>query len=176
MDSFSSNYIKPRGSNLTNINASHITNKRQAQMVFTGYTRQVEAINQGFKTQRGAIAFNGSDGPAINNLKNGNTWTSPQTLNAIQTTNYCTDPNDCNYIHNPPNPCSTYIPVTVTFSNNGPSGALNNCYSYTFTNDSGILKLLTIIRQNTSSVVATLSNGDSYTPSPSSGLLSYSFI
>ena len=44
MDAFAANYIKPRTSNLTNMNASLITNKRQAQMIFTGYARQVEAI------------------------------------------------------------------------------------------------------------------------------------
>jgi hypothetical protein len=88
MDSFSSNYIKPRTSNLTNMNASLITNKRQAQTVFTGYTREIEAISQKAVQQRPAILFSGADGPTVKNLKEGNTWTSPQTLNAIQNTNY----------------------------------------------------------------------------------------
>lgn len=95
MNSFAENYIKPRTSNRTNWNASVITNKRQAQMVFTGYTRQITALNQGFQTQRKAIVFSGSDGPALKNLKEGDTWTSPETLNAIQTTNYCVNPTDC---------------------------------------------------------------------------------
>ncbi len=88
MDSFAANYIKPRTSNLTNMNSSVITNKRQAQTIFTGYSRQITSINQGCYNQ-GPIVFNGTDGLAINNLKNGNTWTPPQTLNAIQTTHYC---------------------------------------------------------------------------------------
>ena len=96
MDSFAANYIKPRTSNLTNMNASLITNKRQAQMIFTGYARQVEAINQGFKTQQGTAIFKGDDGMAVKNLQEGNTWTSPQTLNAIQTTNYCATAGACN--------------------------------------------------------------------------------
>ena len=96
MDSFAANYIKPRTSNLTNMNASLITNKRQAQMIFTGYSRQVEAINQGSKTQQGTLVFNGDDGLTVNNLKQGATWTSPQTLNAIQTTNYCATAGACN--------------------------------------------------------------------------------
>lgn len=87
MDSFAANYIKPRTSNLTNMNASIITNKRQAQMIFTGYVKQVEAIEQK-AVSRPAIVFSGADGPALNNLKNGATWTNPQTLNAIQTTTY----------------------------------------------------------------------------------------
>jgi hypothetical protein len=87
MDSFAANYIKPRTSNLTNMNASLITNKRQAQMIFTGYAKQVEAIEQKADS-RPAIVFSGADGPANINLKNGATWTSPQTLNAIQTTTY----------------------------------------------------------------------------------------
>lgn len=95
MDSFSANYIKPRTSNQTNMNASIITAKKQAQMIFTGYTRQVTAINQGFQTQRGAVVFQGSDGPAVANLESGDTWTAPATLYAIQTTNYCTNPTDC---------------------------------------------------------------------------------
>jgi hypothetical protein len=66
------------------MNASLITNKRQAQMIFTGYTKQIEAINHGFKTHRAPSVFNGDDGLTVNNLKEGNTWTSPQTLNAIQ--------------------------------------------------------------------------------------------
>jgi hypothetical protein len=87
MNSFAANYIKPRTSNLTNMNASVITNKRQAQTIFTGYERQVEAIEQK-AVVRPAIVFSGADGPANNNLKNGATWTPPQTLNAIQNTNY----------------------------------------------------------------------------------------
>jgi len=89
------NYIKPRTSNLTNQNASVITEKRQAQMVFTGYSRQVVAINQGFQTQRGAVVFQGADGSAVRMLKEGDTWTAPATLHAIQTTDYCTNPTDC---------------------------------------------------------------------------------
>jgi hypothetical protein len=103
MDSFAANYIKPRGSNLKNMNASVVTNKRQAQMIFTGYERQINAINDGFKTQRGTTIFNGADGPTINNLKNGSTWTPPETLHAIQTTNYCALSNSC-----PPSPPPTY--------------------------------------------------------------------
>jgi hypothetical protein len=80
------NYIKPRGSNLKNTNASIITNKRQAQMIFTGYERQMHSINQGLAT-KGVYIFNGAEGPALINLKNGDTWTSPGTLNAIQTQN-----------------------------------------------------------------------------------------
>lgn len=87
MDSFAANYIKPRSSNLTNMNASLITNKRQAQMVFTGYEKQIEAISQK-AVSRPAVVFSGADGPANNNLKNGANWTSPQTLNAIQNTTY----------------------------------------------------------------------------------------
>lgn len=87
MDSFAANYIKPRTSNLTNMNASLITNKRQAQMVFTGYVKQTEAITQKV-TNRQAIVFNGADGPAVKNLKEGDTWVDPQTLNAIQNTTY----------------------------------------------------------------------------------------
>ena len=87
MDSFAANYIKPRTSNLTNMNASLITNKRQAQMVFTGYVKQTEAITQKV-TNRQAIIFNGADGPAVKNLKEGDTWVDPQTLNAIQNTTY----------------------------------------------------------------------------------------
>lgn len=87
MNSFAANYIKPRTSNLTNMNASLITNKRQAQMIFTGYVKQTEAISQQ-ATNRPATIFNGADGPAINNLKNGDTWTNPQTLNAIQNATY----------------------------------------------------------------------------------------
>lgn len=81
------NYIKQPKSYATNMNASVITNKRQAQMVFTGYERQIEAIEQK-AIQRPAVVFNGADGPAINNLKNGAIFTNPETLNAIQTTNY----------------------------------------------------------------------------------------
>ena len=98
MDAFAANYIKPRTSNLTNMNASLITNKRQAQMILTGDTRQVEAINQGFKTQQGTAIFKGDDGMAVKNLQEGNTWTSPQTLNAIQTTNCCATPGACNSV------------------------------------------------------------------------------
>lgn len=96
MDAFAANYIKPIKSNLNNMNASIITNKRQSQMIFTGYSTQISAINQGFKTVRGGIVFNGSEGPALTSLKNGDTWTSPETLYAIQTTNYCTQPDSCN--------------------------------------------------------------------------------
>ena len=87
MDSFAANYIKPRTSNLTNMNASLITNKRQAQMIFTGYVKQTEAITQKV-TNRQAIVFNGADGPTVKNLKEGDTWVDPQTLNAIQNTTY----------------------------------------------------------------------------------------
>lgn len=80
------NYIKPRTSNLTNTNASVITNKRQSQMIFTGYTREITAINRGFKTTQRPLVFNGDDGLTVANLKNGNTWTNPVTLNAIQHT------------------------------------------------------------------------------------------
>lgn len=80
------NYIKPRGSNLKNTNASIITNKRQAQMIFTGYERQINSINQGLRSN-GISIFNGAEGPALINLKNGDTWTSPGTLHAIQTQN-----------------------------------------------------------------------------------------
>jgi hypothetical protein len=104
MDSFAANYIKPRGSNLKNMNASLITNKRQAQMIFTGYERQINAINDGFKTYRGTTIFNGADGPTINNLKNGDTWTSPETLYAIKKTDYCTLSNSC-----PPPPPPSYF-------------------------------------------------------------------
>lgn len=83
MNYFAANYIKPRTSNLTNMNASLITNKRQAQMIFTGYEKQIKDISQKIDT-RPSIVFNGADGPTVNNLKNGNTWTNPQTLNAIQ--------------------------------------------------------------------------------------------
>jgi hypothetical protein len=86
---FWANYIKPRTSNLTNMNSSLITNKNGAKTVFTGYSRQVVAINQGFQTARGATEFNGTEGPTLNNLKDGAVWTSPQILNAVQTTNYC---------------------------------------------------------------------------------------
>ena len=89
MDAFAANYIKPRTSNLTNMNASLITNKRQAQMIFTGYEKQIEAISQK-AVQRPAVVFSGADGPAINNLKNGAIFTNPQTLNAIQNTTYST--------------------------------------------------------------------------------------
>ena len=87
MDSFAANYIKPRTSNLTNMNASLITNKRQAQMVFTGYVKQTEAISQKV-TNRQAIVFNGADGPTVKNLKEVDTWVDPQTLNAIKNTTY----------------------------------------------------------------------------------------
>lgn len=89
MNSFAANYIKPRTSNLTNMNASLITNKRQAQTIFTGYNRQVVTISQGCDNTRGPIIFNGADGLAINNLKNGDTWTNPETLSAIKSTQYC---------------------------------------------------------------------------------------
>lgn len=82
MDAFASNYIKPRTSGLTNMNASLITAKRQSQMIFTGYEKGIQAIGQ--KTVNRPIIFNGSDGLTVNNLKNGDTWTDPTTLNAIQ--------------------------------------------------------------------------------------------
>lgn len=82
MDSFYLNYIKPRTSKSTNMNASLITNKRQSQMIFTGYVKQVEAISQ-MIVKRPATIFNGSDGLAVKNLKDGSVWTSPETLNAI---------------------------------------------------------------------------------------------
>ncbi len=83
MDAFASNYIKPRTSGLTNMNASLITAKRQSQMIFTGYEKGIQAITQK-ATIRTIPIFNGADGLAINNLKNGDTWTDPATLNAIQ--------------------------------------------------------------------------------------------
>lgn len=86
-NSIAANYIKQPKAYATNMNASVITNKRQAQMVFTGYERQIEAIEQK-AVQRPAIVFSGMDGPAVNNLKNGAIFTSPQTLNAIQKTTY----------------------------------------------------------------------------------------
>lgn len=83
MDAFAANYIKPRTSGLTNMNASLITAKRQAQMIFTGYEREIQAITQ--KTvSRPVTIFKGADGLAVSNLKNGDTWTDPATLNAIQ--------------------------------------------------------------------------------------------
>ena len=83
MDAFAANYIKPRTSGLTNMNASLITAKKQAQMIFTGYEKGIQAITQ--KTvSRPIPIFNGADGLAISNLKNGDTWTDPATLNAIQ--------------------------------------------------------------------------------------------
>jgi Leucine-rich repeat (LRR) protein len=112
------NYIKPRTSNLTNTNASIITIKRQSQMVFTGYARQIAAINGGFKTQRKAIVFNGADGPALANLKQGNTWTDPLTLYAIQTTIY-----DEDYV--PPNKS-----ITFTSSNIIPGTTILNFSNY----------------------------------------------
>ena len=89
MDSFSANYIKQPKPYTTNMNASVITNKRQAQMIFSGYEKQIEAISQK-AVQRPAVVFCGADGPAINNLKNGAIFTNPQTLNAIQNTTYST--------------------------------------------------------------------------------------
>jgi hypothetical protein len=86
-NSFAANYVKQPKSYSTNMNASLITNKRQAQTVFTGYERQVEAIEQK-ALSRQAVIFSGADGPANNNLKNGAVFTNPQTLNAIQTTTY----------------------------------------------------------------------------------------
>jgi hypothetical protein len=82
MDAFASNYIKPRTSGLTNMNASLITVKRQSQIIFTGYEKGIQAITQ--KTVNRPTIFNGSDGLTVNNLKNGDTWTDPTTLNAIQ--------------------------------------------------------------------------------------------
>jgi hypothetical protein len=73
-------------------------------MIFTGYERQINAINDGFKTYRGTTVFNGADGPTINNLKNGDTWTSPETLYAIKKTDYCTLSNSC-----PPPPPPSYF-------------------------------------------------------------------
>jgi hypothetical protein len=87
MDAFSANYIKPRISNTNNKNASIVTNKRQAQMIFTGYQKHLQAVTQKV-TQRQAIVFNGADGLAVKNLKEGDTWTNPETLNAIQKTIY----------------------------------------------------------------------------------------
>lgn len=87
MDSFAANYIKQPKSYTTNMNASTVTNKRQAQMIFTGYEKQIEAISQK-AVQRPAIVFSGADGPANNNLKNGAIFTNPETLNAIQNTTY----------------------------------------------------------------------------------------
>jgi hypothetical protein len=87
MNSFAANYIKPPTSKLTNMNASIITNKRQAQMIYTGYKRQIEAIEQKAVSIPPTI-FSGADGPANNNIKNGNTWTTPQTINAINTSTY----------------------------------------------------------------------------------------
>ena len=84
MDAFAANYIKPRTSGLTNMNASLITARKQAQMIFTGYQEQISNINNGSNTVRKATVFNGDDGLAISNLKNGDTWTDPATLNAIQ--------------------------------------------------------------------------------------------
>jgi len=40
--------------------------------------------------------FGDDPGMAVKNLQEGNTWTSPQTLNAIQTTNYCVTAGACN--------------------------------------------------------------------------------
>lgn len=84
MDAFAANYIKPRTSGLTNMNASLITIKKQSQMIFTGYQEQISAINNGSKTVRKPTVFNGDNGLAVSNLKNGDTWTNPATLNAIQ--------------------------------------------------------------------------------------------
>jgi Leucine-rich repeat (LRR) protein len=81
------NYIKPRTSNKTNTNASIITNKIQAQTIFTGYTRQYADINSGIKTARRPLVFNGSDGLTVSNLKNGNTWSNPAAIDAIQRPN-----------------------------------------------------------------------------------------
>jgi hypothetical protein len=78
------NYIKPRTSNITNKNASIVTVKAQAKTIFTGYTRQINSINKGVKTTLYPNIFNGDDGSAVSNLKNGNTWTDPATLNSIQ--------------------------------------------------------------------------------------------
>lgn len=44
MDSFASNYIKIPRSNLTNKNASIITNTRQTHTIITGYKTQIKAI------------------------------------------------------------------------------------------------------------------------------------
>jgi len=78
------NYIKPRTSGYTNRNASVITNRVQAQTIFTGYTRQIVAINKGFRTTLRPTIFGGDDGLTVANLKNGNTWSNPQTIDAIQ--------------------------------------------------------------------------------------------
>jgi hypothetical protein len=249
MDSFSANYIKPRTSNLTNMSGASITNKRQSQMVFTGYARQVEAINQGLKTQRGAIVFNGSDGPALSNLKNGETFTSPQTLNAIKTTNYCTTINSCNtpyiiptyyvscndievqfltlkkiepfYISYDPTVTNTGIiqfffyssstnstpiaiqlldinstslliippdgtgwnnigylfrctPINKLYSNEI-SGTLDPNYPYSFTNNSGFIKLLILTKEDLSTVATTIANDNTFNPMPNYGYISYIF-
>jgi hypothetical protein len=81
------NYIKPRTSGYTNKNASVITNRVQAQTIFTGYTRQIVAINKGFRTTLRPTVFGGDDGLTVANLKNGDTWTAPITLDAIQNPN-----------------------------------------------------------------------------------------
>jgi hypothetical protein len=86
-NSVAANYIKQPKSYATNMNASLITNKRQAQMIFTGYERQVEAISQN-AVGRPAVVFSGVDGPANNNLKNGAIFTNPETLYAIENTTY----------------------------------------------------------------------------------------
>jgi hypothetical protein len=78
------NYVKPRTSNLTNRNASVITHKAQAQTIFTGYTKQIGAINSGFKTVIHPRVFNGDDGLTISNLKNGDTWSNPVSINTAQ--------------------------------------------------------------------------------------------
>lgn len=78
------NYIKQPMSNLTNRNASIITNRAQAQTIFTGYTRQIVTINRGLRTTLRPNVFSGDDGLTVANLKNGDTWSSPITINAIQ--------------------------------------------------------------------------------------------
>jgi Leucine-rich repeat (LRR) protein len=78
------NYIKPRNSNLTNRNASIITNKTQAQTIFTGYTKQIGDINTGLKTTIHPRVFNGDNGLTVTNLKNGDTWSNPKAINSAQ--------------------------------------------------------------------------------------------
>lgn len=249
MDSFAANYIKPRGSNLKNMNASIITNKRQAQMVFTGYERQINAINDGFKTQRGAVVFNGSDGPALANLKSGDTWTSPETLHSIQTTNYCSLSNSCppippptysitcsdvlglqyisliniepfyiSYDHTITNTGVVYIifyqegltptiigselinlssssllvtppygttwnnvgyvfrctPINITYVDTN-TYTIDSNYPYSFTNNSGSSKSLTLTKPDSSTILVQISDNDTYAPNPLYGYISYKF-
>ena len=176
MDSFASNYIKPRGSNLKNTNASLITQKRQAQTIFTGYERQVESINQGFNTQRGTAVFNGSDGPAVANLKNGDTWTSPETLNAILTTNYCYLSDTCSRIYPYEIKCSDLdVLQYITLSFIGP---FTVTYDHDITN-TGIVELFFFNNENilVGSQIIDLTNQTLVTPvnGTSSTTVGYSF-